>query len=53
VIYHAQCNGVCSSSRLAFHEEAWHGETHCCGDQNDVNDVHQSLDARIEDAHFR
>jgi hypothetical protein len=30
--YHAQSDGVCSSSWLAFHEEAWNGETHCCDD---------------------
>jgi hypothetical protein len=50
-VYHAQCDRVRSSPRLAFHEEAWDGETNCCDDQDGVDDVHRSLDARVEDAH--
>jgi hypothetical protein len=50
-IYHAQSNGVCSGSWLAFHEEAWNGRAHCCDDKNDVDDVERCLDARIEETH--
>ena len=49
--YHAQGDRVCSGSRLTFHEEAWNGETHCCDDKDDVDDVERCLDARIEEGH--
>lgn len=36
---------------MAFHEEARDGETHCCDNKDDVDDVERRLDARIEETH--